>query len=188
MIVALMALAFAVVAVSEWLAARARFVPPAVAFLPPLDDAGEPAPYVEAPAPPWGPAALEPAEDTEPDALTIDRAGAGRGRGCRRGQRRRRCRSQMTRPQSTPEDASVDDEPGRSRARRARQFFERRRRQTQRRRTRDAVASRSVKIYFAGPLFTPYERALHRRVRSALRADGFEVFVPHEHELALGAT
>ena len=70
-IVALMAAAFAVVAVSEWFAARARFVPPAVAFLPPLDDAGEPAPYVEAPAPPWGPAALEPPEDTEPDALTM---------------------------------------------------------------------------------------------------------------------
>jgi len=70
-VVSLMALAFAVVAVSEWLAARARFVPPAVAFLPPLADAGEPAPYVEAPAPPWGPAALEPAEDTQPDALTM---------------------------------------------------------------------------------------------------------------------
>ncbi len=59
--------------VSEWLAGRARFVPPPVAFLPPLDDlSAEPAPYVEAPAPRWGePAALEPEEDTEPDALTI---------------------------------------------------------------------------------------------------------------------
>jgi hypothetical protein len=70
-IVLLMALAFLVVAVSEWLAARARFVPPAVAFLPPLDDPGEPAPYVEAPAPARAQQALEPAEDTEPDALTI---------------------------------------------------------------------------------------------------------------------
>jgi hypothetical protein len=71
-IVLLMALAFVVVAISEWFAARARFVPPAVAFLPPLDDAGEPAPYVEAPAPPWGAAAaIEPAEETEPDALTM---------------------------------------------------------------------------------------------------------------------
>ena len=70
-IVLLMALAFAVVAVSEWFAARARFVPPSVAFLPPLDDAREPAPYVEAPAPPWGATALEPVEDTEPDALTM---------------------------------------------------------------------------------------------------------------------
>ncbi len=69
-IVLLMALAFAVVAVSEWFAARARFVPPAVAFLPPFDDSGEPAPYVEAP-PPWGAPALGPAEDTEPDALTM---------------------------------------------------------------------------------------------------------------------
>jgi hypothetical protein len=71
-IVILMALAFAIVAVSEWLAARARFVPPAVAFLPPLEDAGEPAPYVEAPPPVWGgQSALEPVEDTEPDALTV---------------------------------------------------------------------------------------------------------------------
>ena len=69
-IVVLMALAFAVVAISEWLASRARFVPPAVAFLPPLEE-GEPAPYVEAPAP-WGQAALEPGEDTESDdALTM---------------------------------------------------------------------------------------------------------------------
>lgn len=70
-IVALMSAAFVVVALSEWLAARARFVPPAVAFLPPLEDAGEPAPYVEAPAPSWGAPAIEPAEDTEHDALTM---------------------------------------------------------------------------------------------------------------------
>ena len=68
-IVLLMAVAFLIVAVSEWLAARGRFVPPAVAFLP--EDVGEPAPYVEAPVPGWNPAALEPGEDTEPDALTI---------------------------------------------------------------------------------------------------------------------
>jgi hypothetical protein len=72
-IVALMGSAFAVVAVTEWLASRARFVPPAVAFLPPLEDEGEPAPYVE--TSPWaaGPAALGPAEDTEADdgALTV---------------------------------------------------------------------------------------------------------------------
>jgi hypothetical protein len=72
-IVAAMTTAFLVVAISEWFAARARFVPPAVAFLPPPDDAGEPAPYVEAPAPApvWGQPALEPVEDTEPDALTM---------------------------------------------------------------------------------------------------------------------
>src|SRR3954453_11391038 len=75
-IVVLMASAFAVIAVAEWLASRARFVPPAVAFLPPLEEEGEPAPYVE--TPPWaaGPAALEPAEDTEADegALTVIQA------------------------------------------------------------------------------------------------------------------
>src|SRR5581483_7545776 len=69
-VVVLMAAAFLVVALVEWLASRARFVPPAVAFLPPLetvDEAdGEPAPYVEAPAP-WAQPALEPAEDTEAD-------------------------------------------------------------------------------------------------------------------------
>jgi len=65
-IVILMAAAFAIVAVAEWLAARSRFIPPAVAFI----NEGEPAPYVEAPAP-WQTPALEPGEDTEPDALTI---------------------------------------------------------------------------------------------------------------------
>jgi hypothetical protein len=68
-IVALMAAVFVIVAVSEWLAARGRFVPPVVAFVPPAAD-GEPAPYVEAPAP-ERPRAPEPDEDTEPEALTI---------------------------------------------------------------------------------------------------------------------
>jgi hypothetical protein len=68
-VIALMAAAFAIVALSEWLAGRARFVPPAVAFLPPAPE-GEPAPYVEAPAPPWG-IVDEPDEVTEPEALTI---------------------------------------------------------------------------------------------------------------------
>jgi hypothetical protein len=67
-IVALMAGAFAIVAFSEWLASRSRFIPPSVGFL----AEREPAPYVEAPAPPWGgPQALAPGEDTEPDALTM---------------------------------------------------------------------------------------------------------------------
>ena len=68
-IVALMAGAFAIVALSEWLASRSRFIPPSVGFF----AEGEPAPYVEAAAPPpWaGPQSLEPGEDTEPDALTI---------------------------------------------------------------------------------------------------------------------
>jgi hypothetical protein len=42
-----------------------------------------------------------------------------------------------------------------------------------------------VRIYFAGPLFTPYERAFIDECAARLRADDFEVFVPHEHELAL---
>ena len=66
-IVLLMAAAFAIVAIAEWLAVRARFIPPAVAFV----SEGEPAPYVEAPAPWQTTPALEPGEDTEPDALTI---------------------------------------------------------------------------------------------------------------------
>lgn len=41
-----------------------------------------------------------------------------------------------------------------------------------------------MKIYFAGPLFTPYERAYIDECAGQLRADGFDVFVPHEHELA----
>jgi hypothetical protein len=68
-IILLMAVAFLIVAVSEWLAARARFVPPALTF--PPEDFGEPAPYVEVPAPGWDPPTLEASEDTEPDALTI---------------------------------------------------------------------------------------------------------------------
>jgi hypothetical protein len=75
-IILLMAAAFLIVAVSEWLAARARFVPPAVAF---VAHDGEPAPYVEAPAPPWNQPALEPGEDTEPDALTVIAAPGGDG-------------------------------------------------------------------------------------------------------------
>jgi nucleoside 2-deoxyribosyltransferase len=42
-----------------------------------------------------------------------------------------------------------------------------------------------VKIYFAGPLFTPYERGFIDECAAQLRAAGFDVFVPHEHELAL---
>ena len=43
-----------------------------------------------------------------------------------------------------------------------------------------------MRIYFAGPLFTPYERGYIDDCAALLRADGFDVFVPHEHELALG--
>jgi len=45
-----------------------------------------------------------------------------------------------------------------------------------------------VKVYFAGPLFTPYEREFIDRSAAHLRAAGFDVFVPHEHELALDGT
>lgn len=61
-VVALMAAAFVIVALSEWLAGRARFVPPAVAFLPP-GSGGEPAPA-------WSVAA-EPGEETDPEAFTF---------------------------------------------------------------------------------------------------------------------
>ena len=44
-----------------------------------------------------------------------------------------------------------------------------------------------MKIYFAGPLFTPYERGFIDECAARLRAEGIDVFVPHEHELALGS-
>ena len=45
-----------------------------------------------------------------------------------------------------------------------------------------------MRIYLAGPLFTPYERAYLDECAARLRADGFEVFVPHEQALALDNT
>jgi nucleoside 2-deoxyribosyltransferase len=45
-----------------------------------------------------------------------------------------------------------------------------------------------VRIYFAGPLFTPYEREFIDRCAAQLRMAGFDVFVPHEHDLALDRT
>ncbi len=45
-----------------------------------------------------------------------------------------------------------------------------------------------MKVYFAGPLFTPYERTYIDECAAQLRADGLEVFVPHEHELAMSDT
>jgi hypothetical protein len=45
-----------------------------------------------------------------------------------------------------------------------------------------------VKVYFAGPLFTPAERGFIDECTRELRAAGFDVFVPHEHELALDGT
>ena len=66
-VVALMAAAFVVVAISEWLAARGRYVPPATAFV----THGEPAELVDASEPAPALAAAGPEEDTEPEALTI---------------------------------------------------------------------------------------------------------------------
>ena len=45
-----------------------------------------------------------------------------------------------------------------------------------------------MKIYFAGPLFTPAERRFIDECAVQLRAAGFDIFVPHEHELALDGT
>lgn len=42
-----------------------------------------------------------------------------------------------------------------------------------------------MRIYFAAPLFTPYERGFIDECADRLRGEGFEVFVPHEHLLAL---
>lgn len=41
-----------------------------------------------------------------------------------------------------------------------------------------------MRVYLAGPLFTPYERGFLDECAARLRADGFEVFVPHEQALA----
>jgi hypothetical protein len=68
-IVGLMSAAFVIVACSEWLAARARYVAPVSGFV--THEALEPAPYVEAPAPVWSAPAPEPDEETEPEALTV---------------------------------------------------------------------------------------------------------------------
>ena len=45
-----------------------------------------------------------------------------------------------------------------------------------------------MRIYFAGPLFTPYERRFIDESAIQLRAAGFDVFVPHENELSLDGT
>ena len=44
-----------------------------------------------------------------------------------------------------------------------------------------------MRVYLAGPLFTPYERGHLDAIAARLRDEGFDVFVPHEHALALGA-
>ena len=45
-----------------------------------------------------------------------------------------------------------------------------------------------MRVYFAGPLFTPYERSFIDECASRLRAEGIDVFVPHENALADGDT
>ena len=45
-----------------------------------------------------------------------------------------------------------------------------------------------MRVYLAGPLFTPYERSFIDECVARLRADGIEVFVPHENALAAGDT
>jgi hypothetical protein len=45
-----------------------------------------------------------------------------------------------------------------------------------------------VRVYFAGPLFTPYERSFIDECAARLRAEGVDVFVPHENALAAGDT
>ncbi len=45
-----------------------------------------------------------------------------------------------------------------------------------------------MRVYFAGPLFTPYERGYIAECAARLRSEGFDVFVPHEHELASAST
>jgi Nucleoside 2-deoxyribosyltransferase len=41
-----------------------------------------------------------------------------------------------------------------------------------------------VRVYLAGPLFTPYERRFIDECAAVLRGAGIDVFVPHEAELA----
>ncbi len=45
-----------------------------------------------------------------------------------------------------------------------------------------------MRVYLAGPLFTPYERSYIDECAARLREEGIEVFVPHENALAAGDT
>lgn len=42
----------------------------------------------------------------------------------------------------------------------------------------------TLKLYIAGPLFTPYHRAFHARNAARLRREGFICLVPHERGVA----
>src|SRR5260370_19725682 len=41
----------------------------------------------------------------------------------------------------------------------------------------------TLKLYIAGPLFTPYHRAFHARNAARLRSEGFICLVPHERSV-----
>ena len=43
-----------------------------------------------------------------------------------------------------------------------------------------------MRVYLAGSIFTPYERAFLDDCAARLRADGFHVFVPHEQKELVG--
>lgn len=45
-----------------------------------------------------------------------------------------------------------------------------------------------MRVYLAGPLFTPYERSYVDDCAARLRERRFDVFVPHEQALAFGKT
>ena len=45
-----------------------------------------------------------------------------------------------------------------------------------------------MRVYLSAPLFTPYERSFIDECAARLRAEGIEVFVPHENALAAGDT
>ena len=44
-----------------------------------------------------------------------------------------------------------------------------------------------MRVYLAGSIFTPYERAFLDDCAARLRADGFDVFVPHEQKDLVGS-
>lgn len=46
----------------------------------------------------------------------------------------------------------------------------------------------TLKLYIAGPLFTPYHRATHARNAARLRSEGFICLVPHERSVARAFT
>ena len=45
-----------------------------------------------------------------------------------------------------------------------------------------------MRVYLAGPLFTPYERGFIADVAARIRAAGIEVFVPHEQDFGEAIT